>query len=175
MLGIDLELELQADGEPEKEFHPGIAARLPRKRIAGGALIRDPQGKILFVEPTYKPTLEIPGGIAEENESPWEACYREVREEVGLDLAPGCMLVADWIPAHGVWGDGVMFVFDGGVIDHEQIERLKVRDTELRALHFLTLDEASGRLRPSMARRLAAAYAALETGPKYAHFGYPVP
>ncbi|MEU4198006.1 NUDIX hydrolase [Kribbella sp. NPDC026611] len=161
--------DLLADGEPEKEFNPGIAARFPKKTVAGGALIRDRAGRILFLEPTYKPTLDIPGGIVEFDESPYDACRREVREEIGLDLEIGALLVVDWVPARGPWTDSIAFVFDGGVL--EQTE-LTLDATEARAHYFLTLDAAAPRLRPSMTRRLALAQQALATGhPRYSEFG----
>ena len=161
--------DLVAEGEPEKEFNAGIAGRLPRKTVAGGALIRDRGGRILFLEPTYKPTLDIPGGIAEYDESPYDACRREVKEEIGLDLEIGPLLVVDWVPALGPWTDALAFVFDGGVLDNGNL----VPDpTEVRAIHFLTLAEATPRLRPSMTRRLALAQQSLTTGtPSYADFG----
>ncbi len=37
---VSLAEDLRDEGEPEQEFNPGIASRLPRKRIAAGALIR---------------------------------------------------------------------------------------------------------------------------------------
>ncbi|TCC32445.1 NUDIX domain-containing protein [Kribbella sindirgiensis] len=164
--------DLAAEGEPEREFNPGIAARFPRKTAAGGALIRDPAGRILFLEPTYKPTLDIPGGIVESDESPYEACCREVREEIGLDLAISRLLVVDWVPAHGPWSDSLAFVFDGGVLDHEP---LVLDPTEVRAHHFLALPEATPRLRPSMTRRLTLAQQALTTNTHvYADFGRPI-
>jgi ADP-ribose pyrophosphatase YjhB (NUDIX family) len=160
--------DLAAEGEPEKEFNPGIAARLPRKTVAGGALIRDRSGRILFLEPTYKPTLDIPGGIAEYDESPYDACRREVKEEIGLDLEIGPLLVVDWVPALGPWTDALAFIFDGGIIDAD----LTPDPTEVRAVHFLTLTEATPRLRPSMTRRLALAHQALTNqAPTYADFG----
>ncbi|WP_202878516.1 NUDIX domain-containing protein [Kribbella jejuensis] len=163
--------DLIADGEPEKEFHAGIAARMPRKTAAGGALIRDPAGRILFLEPTYKPTLDIPGGIVEYDESPYDACRREVQEEIGLDLPIGRLLVVDWVPAQGPWSDALAFIFDGGVLDSPT---LTLDPTEARAHHFLTLDEAASRLRPSMTRRLTLAQHSLTTGhPTYADFGRP--
>jgi hypothetical protein len=70
VVAVSLVEDLLAEGEPEKEFDPGIAARVARKRVAAGALIRDDDGRILFVEPNYKPVLDIPGGIAENGESP---------------------------------------------------------------------------------------------------------
>ncbi|MGW1347375.1 NUDIX domain-containing protein [Kribbella sp. NPDC002412] len=164
--------DLRAEGEPEQEFNPGIAARLPRKTVAGGALVRDEAGRILFLEPTYKPTLDIPGGIAEYDESPYDACVREVQEEIGLALPIGPLLVVDWVPALGVWSDALAFVFDGGVLDQPTIDRLILDPTEARAHHFLTLEQATPRLRPSMARRLTRALQALTTNsPTYTDFG----
>ncbi len=161
--------DLVAEGEPEKEFNPGIAARLPRKTVAGGAVIRDHAGRILFLEPTYKPTLDIPGGIAEYDESPYDACRREVKEEIGLDREIGALLVVDWVPVLGPWTDALAFIFDGGILDDDQ---LTLDPTEVRTAQFLTLTEATPRLRPSMTRRLALAQQALTTGhPSYADFG----
>jgi ADP-ribose pyrophosphatase YjhB (NUDIX family) len=164
--------DLLAEGEPEKEFNPGIAARFPRKTVAGGALIRDRDGRILFLEPTYKPTLDIPGGIAEYDESPYEACVREVKEEIGLDLEIGPLLIVDWVPAHGPWTDALAFVFDGGILDNTS---LTLDPTEVRNHHYLTLEEATPHLRPSMTRRLSLAHQALTNPhPIYADFGRPV-
>ena len=67
--------------------------------------------------PSYKLGLDIPGGIVESDESPRAACHHEAREELGADIDVHGLLVVDWIPAHGVWGYGVMFIFDGGVLD----------------------------------------------------------
>jgi ADP-ribose pyrophosphatase YjhB (NUDIX family) len=166
---VDRRADLAAEGEPEKEFNPGIAARMPRKTVAGGALIRDRSGRVLFLEPTYKPTLDIPGGIVEADESPYDACRREVREEIGLDLPIGRLLVVDWIPAQGPWSDQLAFVFDGGVLDGIP---LSLDPGEARAHHYLTLDEAASRLRPSMTRRLTRALEALATNTThYTDFG----
>ncbi|MBB5786420.1 NUDIX domain-containing protein [Jiangella mangrovi] len=167
--------DVRAEGAPEREFHTGVAGRLPRKTVAGGALFRDEAGLILFLEPTYKPTLEIPGGNSEAEESPLRTCRREVREELGLDLPVGRALVVDWVPASGPWHDKIVFVFDGGVLDAATIARITPDPGEVRAFGFLPLADAADRLRPSMARRLAAAQLALESGEAlYTEFGRPV-
>jgi 8-oxo-dGTP pyrophosphatase MutT (NUDIX family) len=149
---------------PEPEGTPGIAARLPRKRTAAGALVRDPRGRLVFVVPAYKPGLDIPGGMVEDGESPARACRREVAEEIGLDLTPGRLLVVDWTPARGVWSDALALVFDGGVLSEQQARDLRAHDAELLDALLLTLDEAAARLRPGMLRRLRAASAALDDG-----------
>lgn len=170
---VPLEDDLLAEGEPEREYRPGIASRLARKRVAGGAVVRDGADRILFVEPIYKPYLEIPGGLADANESPLAACHREVREEIGVALAIGRLLVVDWVPEHGVWGDGLMFIFDGGYLNEAQIVSINLPADELTAFKFLSLDEALPLLKPSMARRLHLACDSLDAGanPTYGEFG----
>lgn len=37
-------------------------AELSRKQMAAGVLFRDVHGRVLLVEPSYKPNWEIPGG-----------------------------------------------------------------------------------------------------------------
>jgi 8-oxo-dGTP pyrophosphatase MutT (NUDIX family) len=167
--------DLLAEGTPEEEFNPGIATRLPRKRVAGGVLFRDADNRVMMVEPVYKPGLEIPGGIADEDEPPLQACIREVREELGIEPPIGDLLVVDWVPRHGVWPDGVMFVFDGGVLPPDQNARIRLQAEELASYKYLTLDELTPQVRPSMARRLQASLEAAATGrPAYLQFGRPV-
>src|SRR6201989_3012499 len=97
-------------------------------RVAAGALIRDPYGRILLVKPTYKDGWDIPGGYVEPGESPAQACQREIREEIGLSRELGRLLLVDWAP-HPSEGDKLLFVFDGGTLadvneavpDHEEI------------------------------------------------------
>jgi ADP-ribose pyrophosphatase YjhB (NUDIX family) len=172
-INVTLNDDLLAEGEPEAEFEAGIAGRLPRKGVAAGALIRDQAGRVLLVEPVYKPTWEIPGGVVEENEAPLEGCRREIAEELGVQLPVTRLLVVDWIPRLGVWHDALVFVFDGGVLDPELAAGIRLPPDELAAAHFTTLDEAAGRLRPSSLRRLARALDVATTGkgPVYLQFG----
>jgi 8-oxo-dGTP diphosphatase len=149
-------------------------ATQPRKRIGADALIRDEQGRILLVDPTYKPDWDLPGGMAESNEPPHEAVRRELREELGLDLHVGRMLCVDWVPPHGPWDDALMFVFDGGVLDADRTKTLRPVDDELASLAFCTAEEASSRLRPYVWHRAWAAIGALNTGePTYLTHGLP--
>ncbi|MFF0861387.1 NUDIX domain-containing protein [Nonomuraea sp. NPDC003560] len=66
--------------------------------MATGALITDPQGRILLVKPNYRPHWLIPGGMADDGEPPESACARELDEELGLRASIGRLLVADWAP-----------------------------------------------------------------------------
>jgi ADP-ribose pyrophosphatase YjhB (NUDIX family) len=169
---VNLEDDLRTEGEPEREFHPGIAERMPRKRVAAAALIRDSDGRILFIDPTYKPDWVLPGGIVEAGEEPASGCARELLEELGLHREPGRLLVVDWVPAHGVWGDSLQFVFDGGLLQPGQAATLTLQAEEVRSAPLLRLEEAQPHLRPSLFRRIATASAALTTGhTSYLQFG----
>jgi 8-oxo-dGTP pyrophosphatase MutT (NUDIX family) len=61
--------------------------------MAAGILFRDSRGRVLLVEPSYKPNWEIPGGVVEADESPWAAATRELSEELGWDRPLGRLLV----------------------------------------------------------------------------------
>ncbi|MFC4858327.1 NUDIX domain-containing protein [Actinophytocola glycyrrhizae] len=130
---------------------------------AAGALIRDEQGRILLLEPTYKDHWEIPGGIIELGETPSQGCARELTEELGLVREPGPLLVVDWAP-HPKLGDRVLFVFDGGTLTESEIAAIHLQAEELRSYAFLPPDEAFDRLIPRLERRMRAAVRAQETG-----------
>jgi ADP-ribose pyrophosphatase YjhB (NUDIX family) len=166
------ERDMRAEGEPEKEFNPGIASRIASKTVAGGAIIQDEAGRILFVTPIYKPYLEIPGGIVNANESPRAACEREIREELGLTISLGPLLVVDWIPQHGVWRDSLQFIFDGGTLSESQAASISLPHDELQDYTFMSLSTARGRLKPSLYRRLVQAAEASNDGfSRYTEFG----
>jgi 8-oxo-dGTP diphosphatase len=125
----------------------------PRKRVAANVLFRDPSGRILLVDPTYKPHWDLPGGMAEANEPPREAARREIREELGFEPDLGVLLVVDWVPPHGPWDDLLVFIFDGGVLDRHGQAAITLDPAELRALRICDPNEAAELLRPHVWRR----------------------
>jgi 8-oxo-dGTP diphosphatase len=148
-------------------------ARQARKRVCADALLRDASGRILLVDPTYKPDWDLPGGMAEGNESPARAVQRELREELGLDIQPGRLLCVDWVSPHGPWDDLVSFIFDGGSLSEDEIRRLRPVDEEIRACEFCHQCQAEERLRPYVWRRVSVALNALATGTShYLHDGH---
>lgn len=135
-------------------------ATLPAKRMGAAVLLSDESGRALIVEPTYKPYWELPGGAVEADESPMMAARREIKEELGLAIVPGRLLAVDWVPPQSGRTEGLMTVFDGGILSHDQIAAISVPGDELRGWRFCTLAEAANRLSPLLARRLAAAVSA---------------
>lgn len=135
-----------------------------RKRVGADVILRDTAGRLLLVDPRYKPDWDLPGGMAEANEAPHEAARRELREELGLDLGEIEALCIEWVPPHGPWDDSLMFIFDGGELTDEQIAGLKIVDDELAEFRFFAPAEASGVLRPYVWQRVQAALDSLSTG-----------
>ncbi|MFI7295584.1 NUDIX domain-containing protein [Streptomyces sp. NPDC050121] len=145
-------------------------AKQPRKRVAADVLLRDAAGRVLLVNPTYKPGWDLPGGMAEANEPPEETVVRELREELGLDVVVHGLLVVDWVAPHGPWDDQIAFIFDGGTIDVEG--KLMPHDEELSEARFVDPAKAGALLRDRMERRLTAAVRALrEERTAYLHDG----
>lgn len=149
-------------------------AKQARKRVAADVLIRDAQDRVLLVDPSYKPDWDLPGGMAEANEPPAEAAFRELREELALTVPIGRLLCVDWVGPHGPWDDSLIFVFDGGTLTKRQAAELRCADDELNDVGFFDFDEAAHRLRPYVWQRAHAAIAALAgTGTTYMHDGKP--
>jgi 8-oxo-dGTP diphosphatase len=138
-------------------------AKQARKRVSADAIVRDSSGRILLVDPTYKPDWDLPGGMAEANEPPADALCRELREELGLDIKVGDLLCVDWVSPHGPWDDLLNFIFDCGALSSSNIKGLRLVDSELRAFEFCDEGQAKERLRPYVWRRASAALEALET------------
>ena len=135
---------------------------LPTRRLAAEALIRDPEGRVLLVEPNYKSDWTVPGGTVEAGEDPRTGCFREVVEEVCLHLPEGRLLVVHHGVAMGLWGDSVSFVYDGGVIGADT--PITIQEEELLSHRWTAPEDLDRYLRPGLARRLRAGLAALEDG-----------
>ncbi|MGK5546289.1 NUDIX domain-containing protein [Streptomyces sp. URMC 127] len=153
--------------ETEQEGRPA------RPRMAAGALFFNDKGHVLLVRPSYKPKWEIPGGYIEEGESPLAACRREVEEELGITPAIGPLLVVDWAP-NDAEGDKVLYVFDGGELQPEDLNAIKPDGEEVLAAEFHPADAVDQLLIPRLARRVKRAITARhETHPQYLEHGEP--
>ncbi|MFI5717808.1 NUDIX domain-containing protein [Nocardia sp. NPDC051750] len=145
---------------PVEQYVAGLA----RKRMAAGVLFRDERGRVLLVEPTYKPNWEIPGGAVEGDEAPWETVRRELCEEIGWDRPVGRLLLVDYVRPQDGRPEGVVFLFDGGVLSDSDVAGMVLHPGEIRSAGFYTLDEAAGKVKPLLADRLAAAFDAVREG-----------
>lgn len=129
---------------------------LPTKRMGSGAVIADSEGRILVVNPTYKPGWELPGGVVETGESPADACRREVREELGIDVEVGELMCVDYNRATPDYVESLMFLFRIPPLSPQRIDAITLPDSELSEYRFCTLEQANTLLPDRVARRLSA-------------------
>ncbi|MET9514275.1 NUDIX domain-containing protein [Streptomyces sp. NPDC002994] len=131
--------------------------------VAAGVLLFDEEGRVLLVDPTYKPGWEFPGGVVEPGEAPARAGIREVEEEIGLELVDvPRLLVVDWEPPRPPAFGGLRLIFDGGTLDSAAAGQLVLPGSELRGWRFVTEEEAAGLLPPNRYERLRWALRARE-------------
>jgi ADP-ribose pyrophosphatase YjhB (NUDIX family) len=67
----------------------------------------------------------LPGGAVEAEESPHAACRREVAEELGLDRPVGRILAVDWVPSRPERPEGLILVYDGGMLTADDIRAIR--------------------------------------------------
>ncbi|MEU9147789.1 NUDIX hydrolase [Streptomyces sp. NPDC048349] len=156
----------------------GHRASRPKATTAASVLFTDADGRILLVRPAYGNTRrwQLPGGGIDSDlgETPRAAARREVREEIGLDLAPGRLLAVDWShkPARLA---RVRFLYDGGVLDSRSLARIRLDPSELLAWRTAAPAELRDLVKPSLRRRIKAGLTARATGagPLELHAGRP--
>ena len=132
------------------------------KRVGSCALIRDDAGCVLIVKPTYKDGWEIPGGLAETNESPRGAALRELHEELGFNTGVGRLRCLEHRGAATNRPDFLLFVFDGDVFSRHQIERICLPLGELSEFMFVAVEDIPQFCPEQLANRVQHAFRALE-------------
>ncbi|MGK4187169.1 NUDIX domain-containing protein [Rothia koreensis] len=139
----------------EEDFRAFVNS-LPRRRMAAGALITDESDRLLVVKPNYKDGWALPGGTVEAGEAPQDGCFREVLEEVGLDLPRGRMLLVFHGLNMGDWGDSAYFIYDGGTIPADT--RITLQEEELTDYEFVELNQLDDYLGSGFSDRLRQAH-----------------
>lgn len=135
---------------------PGFV--LPRIPASAGALIFDGRGRLLVVNPTYKAHWTIPGGIMEaDGETPWEACRREVLEEVGLAVEHGRLVAVDFLRPKRAKAGGMRFLFDCGVLADAVLASVTLQAEELSEHRLVEPQKALALLSGPVRRRVRAA------------------
>jgi 8-oxo-dGTP pyrophosphatase MutT (NUDIX family) len=134
-----------------------IAPDPPRIPASAGALIRDPDGRLLILKPTYKKGWTIPGGqIDPDGESPWDACRREAHEECGLVVERARLACVDFLTPMPSRPGGVRFLFDCGTLSRAVLAEVRLQESEIEDHRLVELGEAIELLSGPLRRRVSA-------------------
>jgi 8-oxo-dGTP diphosphatase len=140
-------------------FSSVMNSALPKKRLIAHVLMRDEQDRMLLCETQFKKDCELLGCTVEPLEPPRLGAARKVREELGIDLQVGRLLVVDWMPPYLGWDDAIEMIFDGGTVDENDLAYWSLQPTEIKAVALVDLATASEFLTPLAFRRLSLAVA----------------
>lgn len=131
--------------DPPPASHDGfiavLNAGLPKKRVISQGIVRDEHGRILLCELTYKSQWDLPGGVVEVSEAPQAGLAREIAEEFDMTLTPRGLITVNWLPPWRSWDDACVLVFDLGTIRADETEQMRLQASEIRAVHWCTLDD----------------------------------
>ncbi|MCZ4123757.1 NUDIX domain-containing protein [Streptomyces sp. H39-S7] len=131
-------------------------------------LFRDRAGRVLLVDPNYREGERkwiLPGGTVEsgQGETPRQGARREAAEEIGLDVEPGALIAVDWV-TRADRPPLAVYLYDGGVLDEEQLGAIQLQKEELDAWNLVPLDQVGTFTSPEMAGRIRAGFSALMAG-----------
>ena len=109
---------------------------------AVGALIRDPQNRLLFIRKSEDGVWGLPAGAIEPGETPKEAVAREVLEETGLKVCPGNIAGVFGGPTfRHTYPNGDEVEYLVVLFECEILEQQAPTDNEISELRFFTEDE----------------------------------
>jgi RimJ/RimL family protein N-acetyltransferase/8-oxo-dGTP pyrophosphatase MutT (NUDIX family) len=169
---------LATDARPDSPdgFRAVLNSGLPKKRVIAQGLLRDEADRVLLCELTYKPDWDLPGGVVEPGESPFDAVEREVAEELGVHLAPQRLLAVDWLPPWAGWDDACLLVFDLGSVGSACVGEMVFEPREIAAVHWCASADVAAHGRVHTADRVRSALAAAQAGTTgFLHAGKPYP
>lgn len=138
-------------------------AQLAAFHAAAALFVTNERDQVLLVKPNYRDHWAIPGGYVDQHEIPNAAAERELREELGLTLPAGDLLVIDWAaPAGPRTRALVNFVFDGGRLTDDH--HIRLCPDELETFGFHGPEQCRTLLPSRVAPRIEAAMAARVKG-----------
>lgn len=140
-----------------------LNARLPKKRTIAQGVLRDPAGRVLLCELSYKKEWDLPGGVVDPGESPATCVEREVQEELGLEVRAGRLLAVNWLPPWRGWEDAMLYLFDLGVHDTGELDPSRFLRREIAGAHWRSVADAGAHVAPYTARMLEVAHDAEHT------------
>lgn len=136
---------------------------LDKKAMAAGAIIFDARGRLLIVDPVYAEGWIVPGGMVEADESPAEACKREIKEELGISVHLTRLLCIDYKINHDTY-EVLQFMFEAAPVTDAVAEGIILQAEELKNFGFFEPEEALKLLAPRLSKRVKKCLEARRAG-----------
>jgi 8-oxo-dGTP diphosphatase len=149
---------------PKKLSDEEYQRTLPKKQVGTAVLFFNEAGELLIVKPDYKDGWLVPGGSADENESPLQCAIRETKEEIGLDVPALELAGIYYAHAKGLHSDHIKFLFHGGTLNNEQISSIVLQTDELEEMKFLSVEAALPLLSGSLQASVPMSLVTFEAG-----------
>lgn len=140
------------------------AALLPKKQVGTAVLFFNSKNELLVIKPNYKEGWLVPGGAADEDESPLLCALRETREEIGLNFSTLPLVGIYFGHKKGVFPDSLKFIFYGGILRDDQIASIKLEAEELEEYAFIPLNNALPLLSFSLQKSVPQSVDAIKNG-----------
>jgi 8-oxo-dGTP diphosphatase len=77
---------------------------------------------------------------------------------------PGRALAVDWMPSRPERPEGLIVVYDGGVLSAAEAKGIVLADGELAGFAFIAPGKVAALVTPLLSRRIAECLAAVESG-----------
>ena len=128
---------------------------LAKRHTASGAFIFNDQNQLLILKPSYKDGWNLPGGVTDEFESPYQTVIRECKEETNLNIEIQDLVLVDYIQEiiKDKKYDYVEFYF---TVIVENLSDLQIDNEEIIDYKFIDIKEAKDFLSPKYYQRLKA-------------------
>lgn len=144
-----------------------LNSRLPKKRLIAQGVLRTDGDRIVLCELVYKKDWDLPGGIVDPGESPADCVVREVREELGLEVAVQRLISVNWLPPYRGWDDALLCLFDLGYVPAQTLESATLQPREIKAVHWADAQTVVERTAPYTAEMIAEAAMGQREGTAY--------
>jgi len=128
---------------------------LAKRHTASGAFIFNDQNQLLILKPSYKDGWNLPGGVTDEFESPYQTVIRECKEEVNLDVQIKDLVLIDYSlkTIDDFEHDYIEFYFTVSV---KNLSDIQIDNQEIIDYKFIDIKEAKNYLTQNYHTRLQA-------------------
>lgn len=128
---------------------------LAKRHTASGAFIFNDQNQLLILKPSYKDGWNLPGGVSDQFESPYQTIIRECKEETNLDVDIQQLVLIDYVTENvqDQTFDHVEFYF---LAKAKSFDSIKIDNQEIIDYKFINPSKADKYLTKPYYDRLVA-------------------